>query len=356
MDLRGIPGVDPAVGRVPPRDRWVIISVGVLATTLLYTVGVSVQKSYAASIFAAPIFAGAIVGALSLRRPFRNSWIVLGISLLLAVVTLREGVVCVLYSLPLLIPELMLGTACAWVLRRYLRARRHHYFIAGLALLIGLGWQVAEGRLDDPARHPVHVAQSSLEIAAAPEQVFAALTDRPIEVASRWPWFLRIGLPMPRRMEIADPGPRGRLRLDFSQGTAHGHVTTWQPGRTLTFTVDRYQIHDLPFHITRLGRGPHWGLRTERVDDWLTLLELRYELTATPAGTLLTRHTTWRRHLAPGFYFGWLQQQIIGRGQARLLELIRARVGHPSSTPSRRSAQAAVSGNPSPRKSAASLR
>jgi uncharacterized protein YndB with AHSA1/START domain/uncharacterized membrane protein YhaH (DUF805 family) len=332
MALKGLPGVDPAVGRVPPRDHWVVISLGVLATAVLYALGVTVQKSYAASFFAAPLFVGAIVGALSLRRPFRNSWITLGIALLAAVVTLREGVVCVLYSLPLLVPELMLGTACAWTVRRFVRARRHRYFMAALALLFGLGWEAIDGHLDDPGRHPVQVAASSLEIAAPPGQVFAALTGRPIEVAARWPWFLRLGLPMPRRMEVIDPGPQGRLRLDFSQGTAHGHVETWEPGRALVFTVDRYEIHDLPFHITRLGRGPHWGLRTERVDNWLTLLELRYTLAATPSGgTLLTRHTTWRRHLAPAFYFGWLQQQIIGRGQTRLLELIRERVSSEAS-------------------------
>lgn len=326
MELAPLPGVDPAVGRVPPERRWVVISIGVLALAVLYTAGVCVQKSYAASFFAAPIFVGAIIGVLSLRRPFRNSWIALGVALLLAVITLREGVVCVLFSLPLLIPEIMLGAACAWTIRRFVRARRHRYFTAALFLLAGLGWQIVEGRLDDPASHPVQVAISRLEITAPPEQVFAALTARPIEVASRWPWFLRLGLPMPRRMEVTSAGPQGRLRLDFSQGTAHGHVTIWRPGRALSFAVDRYQIHDLPFHITRLGRGPHWGLRTERVEDWLTLLQLDYTLEPTPAGTLLTRRTTWRRHLAPAFYFGWLQQQIIGRGQTRLLELIRERV------------------------------
>ncbi|HXU82520.1 MAG TPA: SRPBCC family protein [Polyangia bacterium] len=326
MALNGFPGVDPAVGRFPPQKPWIVIAIGVLAATISYVVGVCVQKSYAASFFAAPIFVGAIIGLLSLRRPFRNCLYAYGISLLLAVVTLREGVVCVLFCLPLLVAAMWIGAACTWTLRRWVRARKHHYFMAPLLLLIGLGWQVIEGRLDDPARHPVQVAESRLEIPAPPDEVFAALTERPIEVASRWPWFLRVGLPMPRRMEIAGGGPGGRLRLDFSQGTAHGHVTAWQPRRALSFAVDRYEIHDLPFHITRLGRGPHWGLRTERVEDWLTFLELRYTLEPTPGGTRLTRQTTWRRHLAPAFYFGWLQQQIIGRGQQRLLELVRERV------------------------------
>jgi uncharacterized protein YndB with AHSA1/START domain len=328
MMVKGFPGgIDPASGRSPPEKAAVVISFGVLASVLLYLVGTGMQGSYTASFFAAPLFVGVMVGMFSLRHPFRNSFITLLLALLVGVVTLQEGVVCILYSLPLLVPEVLVGAACAWTLRRFVRAQRNHYFIAALALFAGIGWQVAEGRLDDPARHPVHTAASTVELSAPPEQVFAALTDQPIEVAARWPWFLRVGLPMPRRMELLDAGPAGRLRLDFSQGKAHGHVTTWAPGRALAFTVDRYQIDDLPFHITRLGRGPHWGLRTERIDDWLTLMDLRYTLEPTPSGgTRLTRQTTWRRHLAPAFYFGWLQQQIMTRGQGRLLELVRERV------------------------------
>jgi hypothetical protein len=122
------PGVDPLVGRPPPRDHWVVISLGVLATSFLYGIGICVEKSYTAGFFAAPLFIGFIVGALSLRRPFVNCWIVLGLSLLLAVATFREGVVCILFSLPLLVAEAMLGVACAWTARRYVRALRHNHF------------------------------------------------------------------------------------------------------------------------------------------------------------------------------------------------------------------------------------
>ena len=37
---------------------------------------------------------------------------------------------------------------------------------------------------------------------------------------------------------------------------------------------------------------------------------------------------SWRRHLAPGFYFGWLQDAVMQRGQDRLLELLRRRIEH----------------------------
>jgi uncharacterized protein YndB with AHSA1/START domain len=327
MGLTPRSGLDPLVGRRPPDGHWVIISIGILALSVLYVIGACVLKSYAASFFAAPIFVGAVVGLLSLRQPFTNAWITLVASLLLAVLTLREGVVCMLLSVPLVGPFVMLGAACGWTVRRFARARRHQYFLAVLIFAAGAGWQVVEGSFDRPSRHPVHLATSAVEVAAAPDEVWRALTERPIEVRSSWPWFLRIGLPMPWRMELVDAGPQGRLRMDFSQGVARGHVITWQPGHALAFAVDRYEIHDAPFHITRLGRGPHWGMKPERVEDWLTFIELRYTLEPTASGgTRLERQTVWRRHLAPAFYFGWLQQQIIAHGQARLLDLVRERV------------------------------
>ena len=63
----------------------------------------------------------------------------------------------------------------------------------------------------------------------------------------------------------------------------------------------------------------------------LTLVRTRYRLVPLPSGaTELRREVVWRRHLAPALYFAWLQQVVIQRGQDRLLELIRRRVGEPA--------------------------
>jgi uncharacterized protein YndB with AHSA1/START domain len=198
-------------------------------------------------------------------------------------------------------------------------------------LVVGAaGWQAVDGALDDPAHHPLHHATSTAVIAAPPERVFAALTARPLTVEPRWPWFIGVGLPMPSRFSVDAPGPNGGVTAVFSHGVARGHVTEWAPGRVLAFAIDRYEIDDLPFHITRLGRGPHYGLHTERVDDWLTLTGARYRLQPAPGGgTTVTRELGWRRHLAPAFYFGWLQDTIMRRGQDRLLELLRQQIERP---------------------------
>jgi uncharacterized protein YndB with AHSA1/START domain len=249
--------------------------------------------------------------------------------------------------LPLVVPETILGALSGATVRRYVRNRRWRIGIASALLLAGVGWQVVDGAIDNPARHPLHHAESTIVIDAPPDRVFAAIAGPSLTIDQRWQWFLRIGLPMPSRLEMDQSGLGAGVHATFSHGMAHGHVTEWRPGRALAYTIDRYDIDDLPFHITRLGRGPHYGLATERVDNWLTLVSTRYALEATPSGgTRLRRTVVWRRHLAPGFYFGWLQDQIMSRGQQRLLELVRERVPKGGGDP-RRGPAPAVAALPS---------
>jgi hypothetical protein len=152
------------------------------------------------------------------------------------------------------------------------------------------------------------------------------LTSGNLRVEPRFPWFVRVGLPMPQRLSVDQGGLGGRVRCELSVGVAFASITQWQPDRSFAFDVLRYDIQDQPFHITRLGRGPDYGFRRERIEDWLTLLDTSYSLEPAGAGrTLLRRRVVWRRHLAPGVYFGWLQQTVMEHSQRRLLELIRSR-------------------------------
>jgi uncharacterized protein YndB with AHSA1/START domain len=313
-----------------PTRRTVALVIGLLAAVVLYCSARALGKSYTEAFFCIPLFVGVIVGVLAPRQPIRTSLAVIGMALLIAIVTLREGVICCLFALPLVVPQALLGATCGAIIRRHVRYRKHRAGIVALLIAGAACWQAIDGAFDDPARHPSHHAASTIVIAAPPEQVFAALATRPVSLEPRWPWFIRVGLPMPSRFEIDRPGPDGRIRAVFSHGVARGHVTDWVPGRVLAFAIDGYAIDDLPFHITRLGRGPHYGLRPERVDDWLTITGVRFTLRpAAGGGTALSREVSWRRHLAPGLYFARLQQTIMQRGQDRLLELLRRRIEQP---------------------------
>src|SRR5262249_4789625 len=156
------------------------------------------------------------VGVIGPRRPIRNSLYTIGAALLLGIVTLREGVICVLFSLPLVVPETILGAVCGSIIRRYVHSRRHRVGVALVLVASSSAWQAIGGALDDPAHHPAHHAVSTIAIAAPPARVFAALTGRPLTVESRWPWFLRVGLPMPSRFSVDAPGPNGRVSTVFS--------------------------------------------------------------------------------------------------------------------------------------------
>jgi uncharacterized protein YndB with AHSA1/START domain len=311
----------------PPTLRGLVFATGLIAGVVLYCGARAFGKSYGEAFFCSPFVVGIIIGLLAPRRPVYTSLLTLAGLLLIGVVTLQEGVICCLFALPLVIPETIIGALCGSTIRRFVHNRRVRERIAGLLVAGTLAWQAIGGALDDPGRHPLHHATSSIAIAAPPERVFAALTERPLTVEARWPWFLRVGLPMPSRFSVDAPGPGGRVRAVFSAGVARGPITEWVPGRALAFRIDGYDIDDPPFHITRLGRGPHYGLHPDRVDDWLTLTGARYRFEPAPGGgSILRREVAWRRHLAPAFYFAWLQQTIMRRGQDRLLELLRERI------------------------------
>ena len=296
------------------------------AFVVLYCASCLLTKSYGEALFAIPVFVGFIAGMIYPKSPFMTALYSMLAALVLGILTLREGVICVLFSLPVLLPMLWLGAFLGSVAVRHVHTERARRSGALLGLLLGLGSQVWARFTDDPAKHPMHVAEAEIAIDAPPEAVFELLTTRELQVESRWPWYIRVGLPMPERMRVEQGGLGGRVRFDFHHGRAFAHITGWQPGRELRYAVDRYDAADLPFHITRLGRGPDYGFRSERVEDWMTIEDTRYTLApGAHGGSVLRRRVVWQRHLAPDVYFGWLQQTVMERAQMRLLELIRER-------------------------------
>lgn len=314
-----------------PSKTAFAIAAGFSAFLALYVGSTALMKSYGPAFFSIPFFAGFVVGVLSPRNPIRNASIAVALALLALIATLREGVVCILFALPLFLAEMTVGVLCGVIVRRWADSRRKQVTAVISALIAALGWQAISGRLDDPKEHPWHTVSSRVEIDAPPERVFDALTGE-IGAKGPWPWIIRLGLPTPRRMVVEKPGLGGTVRTDFNHGHAYARITSWEPGRAFAFQVERYDIEDPPFFITRLGRGEHYGLKTERVTDWLTLGEIRYTLTPRDGGgTTLSRTTTFQRHLAPALYFGPLEEGVMQRGQDRLLRAIQEDVdGRPS--------------------------
>jgi uncharacterized protein YndB with AHSA1/START domain len=284
--------------------------------------GHGTQVAYGtAAFFMAFTFAGFIVGIASSAQQFRNAVVALVLCLVPLVLARLEGVVCIVMSLPLVLPELLLGAWLGFKVRKwaYLRERGRLGLMA-LAFVLSAGWELQAGRTNDPAQHPLHRVETTLALRAAPDRIFAALQD--IEVHRAPPAWLRIGLPIPRHMRVVRPGLGGAVRFDHANMTVDAEITAWEPGRHLAFRPIHYDIYDRPFFRTRLGSIP--GLKQDPVTDWMTFEEMSYDLTPLPdGGTQLTRTSLFRWHLFPDLYFGWLEPLVIRKGQAHLLECIR---------------------------------
>lgn len=317
------PDLEPMRFR-PVGKGHLVVALGVGCACVLYVTSCVLTRSYSEAFFATPLFVGFVVGLASQERPYRNTLLALMLALTFSVLTLQEGVICVLFTLPILIPLALVGAYTGFTARGWWRQRRARQQAGAAALVLAIAWQALDGATDDPAAHPVHSASLFVVVDAAPDAVFEQLTTTKLELGGPWPWFLEVGLPIPRSLEVVRPGAGGQIRLEQSTGTAEGRISTWVPGETLEYGIDAYRVNDPPFHITRLGRAPDYGLRAERVGDWLTVERVRFDIAALPNGqTELQRTMVWRRHLAPAIYFGWLQQEVIERGHARLLAHLR---------------------------------
>jgi hypothetical protein len=188
-----------------------------------------------------------VAGLLSARRAVSNAVLTTGLLLLLSIFALREGVGLCAFRFTPVVRHGHPGALTGKVVRDSLAERRRRRQIGSLFVALGVAWQVIDGWLDEPARHSLHEASASIELAAAPEAIFARLTRRPLELPQRWQWFMHLGLPMARRFEVLEPRVGGRVTTEQSFGTVRARITELEPARTPVYGVERFDVHDPPF-------------------------------------------------------------------------------------------------------------
>ena len=108
--------------------------VGLLTAAIVGCVGTALDDNPLPAILCVPLFVGAVVG-LCTDRPARGSLLTVLAAMLLFIVCggVRYGMpdtLCVAalvsFTLPLVVPETIIGALCAATIRRYLRGRRAH--------------------------------------------------------------------------------------------------------------------------------------------------------------------------------------------------------------------------------------
>lgn len=221
-----------------------------------------------------------------------------------------EGLICLVFGLPLLLGSAVLGAALtAWV--RTARAR------AGSVLLaVALPFVAAPFERAAPEARLYRTTENSVVIAASPEEVWRQIRSVPaISRAELGPrWSHAIGLPRPVAAVLDREGVGGVRVATFEDGLSfHETVTEWEPGRRLAFRIQARDPGRLDPHV-RVG------------GQTFDVLSGRYDLEPLADGRVLLHLTSTQRvetHL--NAYVAWGVGAIMGDLQGAILDVIRRR-------------------------------
>ena len=309
------PTPDEAAVRVQARRRVigliVAFALGSAAYRLVYATGA--QKTAALFIGVPTVLAIAV--ALSPRKGSATAMLMKGstLALLLACIVLPEGLICLLFALPLV----YLVAAVVGGGIDVARSRDKREGPALMAVSLPLLLLRLEGVLGTPVdRHDAAVA--TIEVEASPAEVEAALA-RPPEFDRELPTFLRFGFNEPvlalgHGLDVGD-----RRTIQFRGGSHDDH-----PVRVLGGLVgddDGHDRHDLSAMQLVVSEHEPGRVVFDLVRDdtmlgrWVDLDRAIVTWADTGDGrTRVSWRFEYRRLIDPAFYFGPLQR--VGMGDA----------------------------------------
>jgi Polyketide cyclase / dehydrase and lipid transport len=214
-----------------------------------------------------------------------------------------EGLICIVMVLPL---AALMGV-CGGLL--VYKAEPSRASTALLLMPFSLMW-------DLHARPPVYEVRTSVEITAAPEQVW-----RHVVAFSEMPepreWYFRAGLAYPRLARIAGSGVGATRFCDLSTGPLVEPIEVWDEPRLL-----RFRVTETPAAMRELS--PYGNIEPKHLHGYLVSIEGQFQLTELPNHHTLLAGTSWYRHgLWPAAYWRWWSDAIIHRIHLRVLNHIR---------------------------------
>jgi hypothetical protein len=302
--------------------EWRAAAQGVLAgiglTVSVVAVGALVFGSYGYGMFlVSPFIIGATTAYLANRRrdlgASRTVQLIL-IALMLGgialIVSALEGIVCIVLASPLAIGLALLGGLLGRAIAIY-SGRSPQQAAFGLALM---PLMFAMESVLPPAIH--FETQSTIEINAAPDAVWAALVNTDLSDAPV-PLLFRLGVAYPLRGEILGEGVGAVRRGVFSTGTADERVTEWAPGRKLAFVM----LNQVP---AMRELSPYAHVHAPHVSGYFSTTYTSFELlTRADGGTDVVERTMHELRLEPVLYWLPLARWVVNKNNARVLAHIK---------------------------------
>lgn len=207
---------------------------------------------------------------------------------------LGEGAVCILMAAPLFYGVAVVGYLLVWSIGNLMgpRGRGGMMAIVCLPFLLARATTGPEGIRNGRTL----TVRDSIAVRAPTEQMWATL-QRSDLISPDVPAFLRLGFPLPRKLErLSD----GTARLTFNPGSEPWPGTNVMVSREVADPAARrltFLIHE---DGTKLSR-------------WLTFHETRFSVEPCAGGSRLTQTTVFTQRLQPGFYWDRVESYAMGR-------------------------------------------
>lgn len=291
----------------PPRRtraNWVLAGLIGLFGLVVFVVTVRDGRADSALLFVAlPVLLAAALALTPGRTPHGRVFVTTTIALLLAAVALHEGAICVVLAAPLVYAVAHGTMALINLVRR--SSRSYSVLLVPLLLLPGI-----EGSGLAPSIAPDQSVRVVRVVALPADAVAERLAAGPRPAPVRSPVLRLLGVPVPAHVTGTGLAPGDRWTFGY-HGSAHG------PGGELVAEVATNAPGHLTFHFpqdtTINGRWFTWqraDLRWQAVDADHTEVRLTID---------------YRRGLDPSWYFGPLQNVLLGQGGGHLLDMVALR-------------------------------
>jgi hypothetical protein len=231
------------------------------------------------------------------------------ISTLLLLIGLgKEGPLCAILALPIILAGLAIGVGAGVLVRKLIARFANNAGTTGMLLLAAPLLIFAGERVETPLfRQPrVEVVENAILVNDSPERVWQDILAID-NVRATKPLLMYVGLPIPERCTLQGRGVGAKRTCYFNAGSIEETVTEWNPPYSLGLSIDRTHMP-----------GRHW----------LAFESAEYRLEAHGVATLLTRRTTISSHLQPAWYWRGFERMGVEAEHNYILQDVALRVSH----------------------------
>jgi len=235
-----------------------------------------------------PIVLGIAIGALPSKRSALVGLTITTIIFLLCLIAMGlEGFICVIMTLPIILPLMFLGSVITHLVQRYHQIKSTDKLpVLALPLLVFLFGSPIEKLLVKNKQEIIEV-RSEIILPYSNMQVYNAIKSVDTLIAEK-PLLMKIDLPIPQKCVLEKEEVGGLRTCYFSGGKIIEKITALEKGKLLQMDVIKYEL---------TGR------------KWLGFKEAIYRFDSLDANRCkMTRITTYTSELKPRFYWGPLER------------------------------------------------